>query len=593
MIKALGRYAVVAGSGSLIALTVLLPDRTLLMNTQAVFMASLFVFCLSLPLLSMIALGSVIVFLLILAKAANEEKQSLTFFPITLNDLKIAVSNPIGLFDTLAVPYSVGFLIAGSIAAVVLFALTLLASQLVRLSPRARVYQIYFPLLLLIIANVSLFNRLREIIIDQRVDNIEWSSSKIGSLAGIVGPVPLLTLMSLFPDKGLFDRVSHDIGSAFVPEATLDRLTPMLQPRSSDQLRPNVVFVLLESTFDVDKMFRVSPEVRSQLRSDYEGAALSGPFDVNAIGGGTWITEFEVLTGLDWRWFGISGYTTHVTIAPKMRGSFATYLRKLGYSTVAYYPVGGAFYGARKAYQHYGFEKFLDGHELGFRGKRWAEINDSDFLQTVATDLSKSDTSNPFFAFVLTIGNHAPHPCLIDTPRKHRFLDEVDDGQNCELNEYIRRYEDTEKGIRSIEAFLLQKEKMTDRPYVLVLFGDHIPHTFVGSRGYSHYDYGRLLQLPKSQTFYQVRTSIETTVPHKVKQIKSSLLETLVSNLIRREAEPLYLPENLMLETVCGDELQTALNSAFVKNDGVSGFFSENCQQLVNSLTSRAKRDLF
>src|SRR5262245_62227336 len=62
--------------------------------------------------------------------------------------------------------------------------------------------------------------------------------------------------------------------------------------------------------------------------------------------GGSWVTEFEVITGVDSRIFGYHGFYTHFYIAPKVKNSFVEYLVRKGYKTAAFYPVEGSFYNA-------------------------------------------------------------------------------------------------------------------------------------------------------------------------------------------------------------------------------------------------------
>ncbi len=128
---------------------------------------------------------------------------------------------------------------------------------------------------------------------------------------------------------------------------------------------PNIVVVFAESTFNPDWAFTLARPVQSALFSrQRDTQALSGLY-VNTIGGGSWITEFESIVGVDSRLFGYSGYYTHSTLSPFVRRSIATYLRDKGYETSAYYSWAGEFYNARRAYANYGFDRFFDVGELG------------------------------------------------------------------------------------------------------------------------------------------------------------------------------------------------------------------------------------
>ena len=88
---------------------------------------------------------------------------------------------------------------------------------------------------------------------------------------------------------------------------------------------------------------------------------------VNTIGGGSWVSEFEVLTGVDSRIFGYQGFYTHYYIAPKVKNSFSEYLANKGYNTAAFYPIEGSFYNADKAFNRMDSESLLTAGRSGCR----------------------------------------------------------------------------------------------------------------------------------------------------------------------------------------------------------------------------------
>ena len=73
---------------------------------------------------------------------------------------------------------------------------------------------------------------------------------------------------------------------------------------SATRLMLNIRVVLAEPTFDPGAVFRLTGEWNDELFRAGERTAASGLLRVNAIGGGTWITGFETIVGLDSRLFG-------------------------------------------------------------------------------------------------------------------------------------------------------------------------------------------------------------------------------------------------------------------------------------------------
>ena len=178
---------------------------------------------------------------------------------------------------------------------------------------------------------------------------------------------------------------------------------------SSKALLPNIVFFHAESTFDPDLAFKLSARVELPLWSKQSETRALGPLRVNVIGGGSWVTEFEVVTGVDSRIFGYQGFYTHFDIAPKVKNSFAEYLARKGYQTAAFYPVEGSFYNAEKAFKSYGFREFIDGRALGLP-EDWGSLIDRDIIKAVI-EHGAFKSSGPFFYFIGTSENHGPHPC--------------------------------------------------------------------------------------------------------------------------------------------------------------------------------------
>ena len=254
---------------------------------------------------------------------------------------------------------------------------------------------------------------------------------------------------------------------------------------------------------------------------------------VNAIGGGTWISEFETIVGLDSRLFGYAGMYTHASLSPYVDRSLATYLREIGYRTVAFFPNRGDFYNARNAYAAYGFEKVYDSEMLGLGG--WVE-DDRAMAASVEATLSPEPDS-PFFAYVVFLENHSPHDCGDADPAGFAagFADTRDPAPNCSLHEYLRRLGSTTSAIESLLEYLARVEARSGRPFVLLAFGDHQPFTFT--------------------TFFHIYSSLPD---RKLRCCQSAapaaLLPTLLSGFVAESPDDVYLGVNLWLYDQCGSD---------------------------------------
>ncbi len=231
----------------------------------------------------------------------------------------------------------------------------------------------------------------------------------------------------------------------------------------SKALLPNIVFFHAESTFDPNIAFRLSARVELPLWSKQSETRALGPLRVNVIGGGSWVTEFEVITGVDSRIFGYEGFYTHYYIAPKVKNSFAIYLARKGYRAAVFYPTEGSFYNVEKAFRSYGVKDFNDGGALGLPAD-WGSLIDRDIIKTViARGAFKG--SDPFFYSIVTSQNHGPHPCWSFANEQQfltKFAAQVSFEENCQFNEYLKRAVSTSDAFELVLKQLRQIEK-TDR----------------------------------------------------------------------------------------------------------------------------------
>ncbi len=388
-----------------------------------------------------------------------------------------------------------------------------------------------------------------------------WSSAGIGDVLNQIGVIPFV----IFTSKLDFDSTNNRFSSA------IPRKSHPLEPETDGARRfvtdgpardktPNIVMVLLESTFDVNKTFEINPRLETTLSADYEGALIRGAFDVNAVGAGTWLSEFETLTGVDSRLFGLAGLYTHVTAAPMMNGSIVTWLEGRNYQATSFYPVWGDFFNARSAYKKYGFNQMFD--YTHFKLKNPWFLSDESLITNFLTEM-KSAADKPLFAYMLTIANHSPHPCVnFDKGNMpYRFIGVADPMLSCELNEYIHRQKQTEAGIQKLEAHLQDLEARTGRPYVLALFGDHQPGAFTNQKGpfiLSGNDYRLLRRIKESQTFYQIRGSAVSPFKTKVLDIPSILLPSMVSAFVTNSVGDLYMGVNFDVFANCGSPIPAA-----------------------------------
>ncbi len=344
---------------------------------------------------------------------ANAYKIALSSMPITALDLKISATDSETLWNVLGLPqWSRWALILAAFCAALALAFVVLRRAQLRSVVRIAIFGALFFCVLASFEH-KLTRDLRSHLAasersqSQSHDALEiWSPKRVAAVSRKIGPVPFLVYSwTLEQASGslLFDSASDASGvsNGEVAEAAQALFSPI------GGRRPNIVLVQLESMFNPNWAFHLSNKVDNFLFEPNELSHYLLPMRVNIVGGGSWVTEFEVLTGLDYRLFGYSGYYAHATVSPYIDGGFPAYLKQKGYRTIAFY-TDGEFYNARAAYGHYGFDTFWDFRQLPLND-HW-HVRDTEMADAFVRR-SHEFEAGPFFAFLDTNGGHSPYRC--------------------------------------------------------------------------------------------------------------------------------------------------------------------------------------
>ena len=188
--------------------------------------------------------------------------------------------------------------------------------------------------------------------------------------------------------------------------------------RSSDEL-PNIIVVQLESYFDVAnaEFFTTSEDACPNLHNLYQNYS-SGYLKVPSVGAGTANTEFEVLTGMNLRYFGPGEYPYKTYSKKHPTESAATALAALGYGTHALHDNTGNFYSRANVFNNMGFDTFTSKefmNVLQTTENGWAK--DEILTQHIMEAMDTSDQED--FVFTVSVQGHGNYPetQLIENPK--------------------------------------------------------------------------------------------------------------------------------------------------------------------------------
>ncbi len=303
---------------------------------------------------------------------------------------------------------------------------------------------------------------------------------------------------------------------------------------------PNIVFYLAESTFNPNAIFNskytISDNYLFRVTNSNE---KNDKILVNAVGGGTHMSEFEAYTGLDTRLFGYYGQYTHAFLSPKLSSSFIYFLKDLGYRSTAFYPVPGNFYSASYGYKNYGFDEFIDSENLNITKTSWDKFSDVEF---VAKSFVFWKNNGPFLKSYVSLENHSPHLNCKDFFIQYKFFDTNDESINCEMNVYLNRAKNTEKSVSLIRDKLQKIYLKTGRPYLIVIFGDHQPLTFTFNDKYKKF---RKSNSSLNETFVKYISNDYRLLPKIKEGYNLTLLPSIVSSVLNKNYKNWYFPEQI------------------------------------------------
>ncbi|MEP6897735.1 MAG: LTA synthase family protein [Rhodanobacter sp.] len=243
---------------------------------------------------------------------------------------------------------------------------------------------------------------------------------------------------------------------------------------ASSNVHPDIIQVLEESTFDPSNFTGCNvAQCRVRMMQPDAYTRAHGPLRTHTFGGGTWAAEFTVMTGMPQDIFGSAGMYAPFVLAPRVQDSLPRLLQRLGYQTIAVYPVGGGFLNARNAYRSYGFDKFYDIKDLGL--VMWHTSDAQIFAAAKRVYDREKKPGQPVFMMVLTMEQHGPHDSKsldsLPAPFNQKLLPDLPADQQLNLTTYLARLQDSDQGMTQLENDFLHREQ----PTVLVHFGDHQP----------------------------------------------------------------------------------------------------------------------
>lgn len=240
---------------------------------------------------------------------------------------------------------------------------------------------------------------------------------------------------------------------------------------------PDILLIQHESVFD-PRLYGlpVEPEIAAFL-SPPDG--ISGALGVEIYGGGSWQSEFSVLTGIPSEAFGNDAYFMFQKGVGRFHHALPQHLSTLGYRTLLASSCRRDFLNYDAFYRGIGMaerlfsEDFASRFEVANFEKTYSDLQ---FLPAVVDTYADkcADDPVPRFVYALTNFNHGPHSrrtavAAFDASRAFALAALPD----VEYAEYYARLAETAQAWKICKARIAAR--LPRRPLLIVHYGDHQP----------------------------------------------------------------------------------------------------------------------
>ena len=303
-------------------------------------------------------------------------------------------------------------------------------------------------------------------------------------------PAKFDSLVDAYNDYGFvtcftftFGRQGINRPQEYSHETVAEILTDMEEPEGDELIypvfdaddnlaHPNIVFVQLESFFDVNTIkgakYSADPTPWfNRMCSRFP----SGELYVPTIGGGTANTEFEVITGLNLDFFGAGEYPYNTILQSTTCESMCYNLREYGYTSTAMHNNSGSFYSRNIVYPNEGFDRFVSleyMEDVKYTSLGWAK--DAVLTDEILEALKSTDSRD--MVFCIAVETHGKYA--------ETYEPEAGDIEVLSLPEsiplapfqnFVNALPGTDEFLKKLTLALLK----FNEPTVVVAYGDHLP----------------------------------------------------------------------------------------------------------------------
>ena len=256
------------------------------------------------------------------------------------------------------------------------------------------------------------------------------------------------------------------------PDAESDAIVYPTFGEDDNLAHPNIVFVQLESFFDVNTI--IGGEYSADPTPCFNRLSEkwpSGLLYVPTIGGGTANTEFEMLTGLNLDFFGAGEYPYNTILQEKACESICYDLKDYGYTATAMHNNSGSFYSRNIVYPRLGFDRFVsleymkDAH---YTSIGWCkdEILTNEIVKALESSAARD------IVFCIAVETHGKYADVYEPKEGDIEVLSLPEGiPLAPFQNFINTLPNTDAFLEALLRALVRY----DEPTIVVAYGDHLP----------------------------------------------------------------------------------------------------------------------
>lgn len=319
---------------------------------------------------------------------------------------------------------------------------------------------------------------------------------------------------------------------------------------AASTVQPDIIVIMNESFSDLS-VYGAELKANTEVLPFFDSLTdntVRGWAYTSVYGGGTSDSEWEMLTGNTMA-FLPTGTVPYQQYIKSPTYSLTSYLSSLGYTSYATHPCNGVNWNRNNAYRYLEFDKieFCEAYPEEYLIRD--NVSDQEMYELMLDRYDRQPKDEPLFMFGVTMQNHGGYD-FGDIGLEKITL--AGDQHNESAENYLTLIHESDK---AFEMLIHELEK-SDRPTVLLMFGDHQPSLSMDFLEQLHG--GALETLDEQMLRYKVPFVIWANYDIEEKTVDCTSLNYLSVYLMEAAGLPLSPYQEFLRDT---EKLIPAINS--------------------------------